>query len=310
MLNEINERLHKLKEELVLKSVLEEKRERLWKQLSLEEEILEELRGILNKEHKDVEKLEKLSFSSLFATVMKNKYEKLEKEQHEYLMAKIKYDQQNSKVESIKENVFSVQDRIKSLKECEKEYKELLDKKLEIIKTSGNSNIKIKLSDLDEELSKALRAYKEIEEAEIVGRSLVENIAAAIDSLESAEILGVWDIAGGGFFTSMAKLDSLDEAESYFIGISNLLQRFNKELGDVNIASLSFSSTDVVFEALFDNIFTDLSVQSQISDSLSEISYLSERVNEIMYSLGQERESLSSSIATKRKEYEEFIETL
>lgn len=310
MLNEINERIHRLKEDLALKSVLEEKQGKLWKQLSLEEKILEEVRITLNKEHRDVEKLEKLSFSNLIATVMNNKYEKLEKEQHEYLMAKIKYDQQNSKVELIKESIFSVQDRLKNLKECEKEHKDLIEKKLKIVKFSGDSSISIKLADLEEGLDKDLKVYKEIEEAETIGKTLVEAIEAAVDSLESAKILGVWDITGGGFFTSMAKLDKIDEAEAYFINISNLIQRFNKELGDVNISSLSFSSADVAFEVLFDNIFTDLSVQSQINDSLSNITYLSEKINEIMYNLEHEKESLSSSIATKRKEYEEFIENL
>lgn len=312
MLNEINEKINKIKEELALKKVLEEKREKLRVQLKTEERTLEELRVTLEKEHKDVEKLEKLSLSNLIATVMKNKYEKLEKEQHEYLMAKIKYDHQSSKVALLKESMFSVHDRLKYLKDCEREYRELLDKKLEIIKTKGDTYTSSKLSDLEMGIDKALVAQKEIEEAEAVGRSLVGAIDSAQSSLESAQGWGVWDMVGGDMFSSIAKHNRLNDAEDAYIYISNLLQRFNKELGDVNvnITSLSFSSTTIAFDIFFDNIFTDFAVQSKINDALSDMSYLSQRVGEVMYKLEQEKENLKIIIANKRKEYDEFIETL
>lgn len=310
MLNEINEKINKIKEELVLKKVLEEKREKLRVQLKTEERTLEELRVTLEKEHKDVERLEKLSLSNLIATVMKNKYEKLEKEQHEYLMAKIKYDQQSSKVELLKESVFSVKDRLKNLKDYEREYRELLDKKLEIIKTKGDTYVSSKLVELELDIDKALKAQKEIEEAESVGSSLLGAINSAQDSLESAKSWGVWDIVGGDMFSSIAKHNRLNDAEDSFMYISNLLQRFNKELGDVNLASLSFSSTTIAFDIFFDNIFTDFAVQDKINDALSDISYLSQRAEEVMHKLEQEKEVLRISIANKRKEYDEFIEVL
>ena len=310
MLNGINEKINKIKEELALKKVLEEKREKLRGQLKTEERTLEELRVTLEKEHKDVEKLEKLSLSNLIATVMKNKYEKLEKEQHEYLMAKIKYDQQSSKVELLKESVFSVQDRLKKLKDCESEYRELLDKKLEIIKTKDDTYASSKLVKLELDIDKDLKAQKEIEEAESVGRSLLGAINSAQESLESAKSWGVWDIVGGDMFSSIAKHNRLNDAEDSFMYISNLLQRFNKELGDVNLASLSFSSTTIAFDIFFDNIFTDFAVQDKINNALSDTSYLSQRVEEVMHKLGQEREELRIIIANKRKEYDEFIEIL
>lgn len=310
MLSEINEKINKIKEELALKKVLEEKRESLRAQLKTEERTLEGLRVTLEKEHKDVEKLEKLSFSNLIATVMKNKYEKLEKEQHEYLMAKIKYDHQSSKVALLKESVFSIQDRLKKLKDYESQYRELLDKKLEIIKVNGDTYASSKLIELELDIDKALKTQKEIEEAESVGRSLLGAINSAQDSLESAESWGIWDMFGGDMFSSIAKHNRLNEAEDSFIYISNLLQRFNKELGDVNLASLSFSPTTIAFDIFFDNIFTDFAVQDKINNALSDTSYLNQRVSEIVHKLSQDKESLKLVISNKRKEYEDFIESL
>ncbi len=310
MLKGINEKINELKEELALKDVLEGKMENLKIQLETEERTLEGLKISLKKEHKDVERLEKISLSNLIATLMQNKGEKLEKEQHEYLMAKIKYDDQSYKVALLKENITSVQNRLWDLRKCETEYRELLNKKVEIIKAKGNDNESVKLSELEMEIDKALRAEKEIEEAETVGRELLAVIEDAEDSLSSAKNLGIWDIAGGDFIASMAKHSKIDEAENYFRRISNLLITFNKELGDVKVASISFSTTTMAFDIFFDNIFTDFSVQNKINDALNDTRSLWGNVEEILNKLGQEKEDLRVNILNKRKEYDNFIETL
>ena len=241
---------------------------------------------------------------------MNNKDEKLEKEHEEYFKAKLKFDEQSAKVNMIDRNLENVEERLRNLRNCEREYKELLDKKLEIIKSSGDYYVSSKLSELELDIDKALKAQKEIEEAESVGRSLVGAIDAAQDSLESAQGWGLWDMMGGDMLSSIAKHNNINDAEESYIYISNLLQSFNKELGDVNFASLSFSSTTIAFDIFFDNIFTDFAVQSKINDALSNTSYLRKNVSDVMNKLEQEREELSLIILNKRKEYEEFIETL
>lgn len=310
MLKEINERINKIKEELTLKSVLEGKKEKLEIQLKTEERILEELTRRLKKEHKDVKRLEKISLTNLITTLMQNKGEKLEKEQHEYFMAKIEYDNQSSKVTLLKENIASIQSRLWDLGKCEKEYRELLNKKLEIIKAKGNHNESVKLSQLEMEIDKDLRAQKEIEEAENVGRELIEVIEAAEDSLSSAKNWGIMDIAGGDLISSMVKHSKIDDAENHFRRISNLLMTFNKELGDVKVASITFSSTTMAFDLFFDNIFTDFSVQNKINNALNDAGDLRRNVEEILNNLVQEKEDLRATILNKRKEYDNFIESL
>ena len=150
MIKEINEKLIKLKEEIVLKKILDKKLKNLSLQLEKDKSELYELEVNLKKEHKDVEKLKKLSFASILATVMSNKDEKLEKEQQEYIMAKIKYDEFSSKVELLKENIESIKSRLETLKYCENEYKALLNKKLELIKLYGDQYKKIKLLKIEE----------------------------------------------------------------------------------------------------------------------------------------------------------------
>ena len=197
MIKEINEKLIKLKEEIVLKKILDKKLKNLSLQLEKDKSELYELEVNLKKEYKDVEKLKKLSFASILATVMSNKDEKLEKEQQEYIMAKIKYDEFSSKVELLKENIESIKSRLETLKYCENEYKALLNKKLELIKLYGDQDKKVKLSKIEEEIEKMLLEKKEIEEAESAGKDLLRTANLAKDSLNSAKNWGIFDIAGG-----------------------------------------------------------------------------------------------------------------
>lgn len=310
MIKEINEKLIKLKEEIVLKKILDKKLKNLSLQLEKDKSELYELEVNLKKEYKDVEKLKKLSFASILATVMSNKDEKLEKEQQEYIMAKIKYDEFSSKVELLKENIESIKSRLETLKYCENEYKALLNKKLELIKLYGDQDKKVKLSKIEEEIEKMLLEKKEIEEAESAGKDLLRTANLARDSLNSAKNWGIFDIAGGDMLSSIAKHNKINEAEAQFRRVSTLINRFNKELGDIQFEGLSFSTTTIAFDIFFDNIFTDFSVQNKINSSLDNIRNLIRRVEEILAALNSKKVSINSRISNLRKDYDSIIESI
>lgn len=310
MIKEINEKLIKLKEEIVLKKILDKKLKKLSLQLEKDKSELYDLEVNLKKEFKDVEKLKKLSFASILATVMSNKDEKLEKEQQEYIMAKIKYDEFSSKVESLKENIENIKSRLDTLKYCENEYKVLLNKKLELIKLYGDQDKKVKLSHIEEEIELMLLEKKEIEEAEGAGRDLLRAANLAKDSLNSAKNWGVFDIAGGDMLSSIAKHNKINEAEAQFRRVSSLISRFNKELGDIKFEGLSFSTTTIAFDIFFDNIFTDFSVQNKINSSLDNIRNLIRRVEDILSTLNSKKISINSRISNLRKDYDSIIESI
>lgn len=310
MINEINQELNKLREDIALKNVLENKLKTLEVQLSKSEKDLRELKKALEKEHRDLEKLEKISFTNIIATIMKNKDEKIEKEQQEYLMVKIKYDESSSKVELLKENIQSIKDRLLLLRYCENEYKSLISKKLDYIKSYGEEDKKNKIFELEEEINKALREKKEIEEAQSAGKELLRAVNAAKNSLESAKNWGIFDIAGGEMISSIAKHNKINEAESQFRRVSSLISRFNKELGDVRLEGLTFSSTTITFDIFFDNIFTDFSVQNKINNSLDKVRNLIGKVESILSALEGKKEILNTKISIKRKEYDSLIENI
>lgn len=307
MLKELNEKIRKVKEEMALKKVLQGKLDNLKTEYEDENKKMNELKKELNKEYKDVEKLEKLSFSSILATVMKNKEEKFQKEQQEYIMAKFKYEDQESKVNYIKQNIENIEDRLLQLRNCDNEYRRLLNEKAYELKGSLEEN---KLNSIEKEIDDLVMELKEIEEAENIGNRLHVEILSAESSLGSAKNWGIFDIAGGDFISSLAKHSSIDEAQVKIKRVSNLLSSFNKELGDVSIQNISFSSGTIAFDVWFDNIFTDFSVQSEINKTLDKIINLKGKVEKVLHNLQSENTRLENCIQEKRQEYDKVLESI
>ena len=83
MVSEINLKIKKLKEDISVKNKLDNEIVVLERNLKNEEIELSNLEKKLKKEKKDVDNLNKTSFSNFFATIFKNKDEKLEKEKEE-----------------------------------------------------------------------------------------------------------------------------------------------------------------------------------------------------------------------------------
>ncbi|MBB6625323.1 hypothetical protein [Clostridium gasigenes] len=310
MLRELNEKINKVKDDLASKEILEKKLENYKVQIEADENKLRELGISMKKEYKDVEKLEKLSLVNLISTLMKNKEVKLENEQREYLMAKVKYDEHTNKVTLFKENIENIKARLLSLRNCHIEYKELLRKKIELIKNFGDNYNKNKLEELEHEIDRDLRNKKEIEEAELAGRSLLKEVSNAEKSLNSASNWGIYDIVGGDLISSMIKHDKINEAESSFRNITSLITRFNKELGDVSCEGITMSGTTIAFDIFFDNIFTDFSVQSKINKSLNNVVTLKGKVEGIINNLMNQKKDLNRLISRKRNEYNTIIDNI
>lgn len=80
MYKEINEEIYLVKEELRAKEKLESLRKIAQDEYNKSIQMLEELKDRLNKEKKDVAKLEGTSLSSFFFSIIGKKDEKLDKE--------------------------------------------------------------------------------------------------------------------------------------------------------------------------------------------------------------------------------------
>ena len=212
MYNEINKKLEKLNESIKLKKSLKREIDTLENQLEKDEKKLHDLEKILKKEKKDVDNLNKLSVSNIIATVLNNKENKLEKEEQEYLIVKLKYDELLASINILKEDLFNKKNRLRTLYNCEEEYNKAINEKMKLINVYGNYDIKEKISNLDKRIDNIINESREVKEAYSAGRKLIIEVNHAKDELRSAKNWGILDIAGGDMMSSIVKHNKIKKS--------------------------------------------------------------------------------------------------
>ena len=285
MLNEINIKLKKLKNDVSLKSTLNCDIEMLDNNLNKEEKELRYLERQLNKEKKQMDDLNKLSISNIFTSIFKNKKSKKENQEKEYLDAKVKYEKQLLIVNSLREKIKIKRNELDKIENCEEEYDKLMDEKINVLKLQGDYFTKEKIRLLDEKLNEYLKINEDIRKTHKIGKNLLEEVKLAKDDLEWSKKWGKVDMVAKDSMSSIAKQNKIRKVKLKFENIEKLINQFNKELEDIKINNLEFSNITFAMDIFFDNIFTDISVQRQINDSIEDIERLEDKVQNILYKL-------------------------
>lgn len=311
MLKDLNEKIKECRENMALKETLEKRNLSLENELNSKEKELVELEKSLNKELKDVQKLKRASFSNLIANILRNKDEKLEKEEREYLEAKLKYDNFKFKVEKLRYDVEENNNRLGQLINIEGKYKELISEKRELVK-KFNLNIRDEIIETEKEIKDLLSNKTEISEALREANNCLMISEETLKSLKSAKKWGIYDIVGGGMISSAIKHNRIDDAKTYMERLGYSVDRLNKELGDVDTSifneGLNISGFSYTFDIFFDNIFSDFSVQGEINDSLYKIEDFRNKVLNLIRKLEEKENSVGLKVNLLNDKLERLIE--
>ena len=308
MLNEINIKLKKLKNDVSLKSTLNCDIEMLDNNLNKEEKELRYLERQLNKEKKQMDDVNKLSISNIFTSIFKNKKSKKENQEKEYLDAKVKYEKQLLIVNSLREKIKIKRNELDKIENCEEEYDKLMDEKINVLKLQGDYFTKEKIRLLDEKLNEYLKINEDIRKAHKIGKNLLEEVKLAKHDLEWSKKWGKVDMVAKDSMSSIAKQNKIRKVKLKFENIEKLINQFNKELEDIKINNLEFSNITFAMDIFFDNIFTDISVQRQINDSIEDIERLEDKVQNILYKLQIKNEEVIKKINNVKNDYISFVE--
>lgn len=308
MLNEINIKLKKLKNDVSLKSTLNCDIEMLDNNLNKEEKELRYLERQLNKEKKQMDDLNKLSISNIFTSIFKNKKSKKENQEKEYLDAKVKYEKQLLIVNSLREKIKIKRNELDKIENCEEEYDKLMDEKINVLKLQGDYFTKEKIRLLDEKLNEYLKINEDIRKTHKIGKNLLEEVKLAKYDLECSKKWGKVDMVAKDSMSSIAKQNKIRKVKLKFENIEKLINQFNKELEDIKINNLEFSNITFAMDIFFDNIFTDISVQRQINDSIEDIERLEDKVQNILYKLQIKNEEVIKKINNVKNDYISFVE--
>ena len=115
---------------------------------------------------------------------------------------------------------------------------------------------------------------KEKKEAIDAGNRALQSLKDAQNHLNNAKNWGIWDMLGGGFFSTMVKQSKMDQAKQDMERAKYDLKNFSKELSDVNmVCHLDIKTGDFLSFAdfFFDGFFVDWMVQDRINQASGQV---------------------------------------
>lgn len=130
---------------------------------------------------------------------------------------------------------------------------------------------------------------KEREEAIVAGERALDSLKNAQKDLNDARLWGIFDMFGGGFFSTMIKRSKMSNATSNLERAKYDLKQFSKEVHDVQMmCDVSFDSSGLLHFAdyFFDGLLADWLVQDRINQARRQVS---EAIDQVEYMLGQLR---------------------
>ena len=287
--------LKELYEKIKEKNSLLNKLDELYSQKQQWEEQVYYLQERLNKEERDVQRLEANGLSSFFFNMMGNKEERLEKERREAYEAKMKYDSALYQLNSVNSLITRLEAQLKEIEQYEKEYEIKLNEQITLLKESNPELLK-----MQEAIFTCKHMQKELQEAINAGEDALDIADEVAERLDRARGWSTMDMLGGGLITDMAKYSHLDEAEYLIQQLQAQLGRFKSELADVKLTlqlNINIDSFLRMADYFFDNVFTDFAVMDKITRAQDQIynvgGQIDAIINKLMVSLEVEREKES-----------------
>ncbi len=310
MYNEINKQLYNLKERIRIKEKLESLRDTAT--IELEEKLhnRDELIQVLEKEERDVIKLESTGMSSLFLSLMGKKEDRLDKERDEYLTAKMKYEENVETIRELEAEIHYANIELKKYQSANEDYLKAVKGKRQIILREDSAESK-RLKEGLETINELKLDIKEVKEAIAAGEKTNASLESMKSHLTTAQSWGVWDMLGGGLISNIAKHSAIEKANQIAHTTQSNLRAFEKELSDVNNfteISVDLSSFATFADFFFDGFFVDWFVQSKINNSIANVDNAYSNIDEIIWHLKNDLENLESKLSKNEIEIKEILE--
>ncbi|MDR1539997.1 MAG: hypothetical protein LBU32_18750 [Clostridiales bacterium] len=263
----------------------------------------------------DVQRIQKDSIWN-FAQKVIGKFEaQVEKEIKEEIEAKINYDRVLSDISELKREKRDLGLRLAELHRLEREYETELENRRIYINQRLSETDGLQYKKYDEKIKAVAGQITEIKEAINAASHVSATAKSAVKSFESAEGWATYDIwARGGLISHMAKYSHIDDAEECFNRLSSQIRNLSAELSDVQDLPAPYltqiSGTQRTIDFWFDNIFTDISVRSQIRDNIAQLKDLLEKVSGIEAILESKSRDLNVKLSDIKRRQEDLLVSL
>lgn len=311
MFEQINKELEQLQQGISRYAKIESMLDNLRIQLIEQEDKGRRYEDELKKEQVDVDKISKMSLTTVFYTILGSREEQIEKERQEVLAAQLKYNDIKSQIEDTQFQISKLVEEKKEYVHCESKYHTLFQQKYDMLIQSNNVNIE-KILEIEKNISLTKSNIIEIAEAVVAGNRVIDEINNTEESLDSAEGWGLWDMwGGGGLITDMIKHSHIDDARSTASEVQRLLNHFRTELADVKIASqinIDIEGFVKFADFFFDGLIADWVVQSHIKDSLESVNTVKNEVNNVIRKLNHMKDIDNANLDKLESELSNLVE--
>ena len=242
------------------------------------------LEETFQEEQADVARLERRSLSALFYQAIGKMEEKLTKEQREAYAARMKYQAAAAELTGIEADLHRCQAELQALQGCEGQYAALLEEKTRAVKAAGGAAA-AEILRLEARLAQLDSQTRELQEAMAAGQDALSTADQILESLNSAEGWGTWDLVGGGLLTDLMKHSRLDDAQDAVSHLQSQLRRFKTELADVTIRAdfqVNIDGFLRMADYFFDGIFADWAVLDRIQNSQAQVQETRNQIGRVL----------------------------
>lgn len=282
-----DEKLRVLQKRVQRKAYLKPRVEELKKQKKELEPKLKVLEIYAHNESIDVENLENKTLTSIFYDIIGKKEEKLEKERAEANEWIIKRDTAKRELEDVENELESGERELASLVNCEEEYMDMLDKRLDLIRKTDIVDVDYRAI-LLEKISFCDNKIQKINEACEIIENAVNILNETIDELNSAERWGEFDMFGRGKIADIKKYDHIGNAETLLFNLKKEISKLKIQIEDINIVvdiDVGLSEFSDTSDWIFDNIFTASNFLDNVDASKQSVRKAIEQIKCIKTSL-------------------------
>ena len=279
------------------------------KELSKEKNRYEDLRSKVQKELDDILKLEKQSLKTMFVHFLKNKEEQMEKENQEYLLAALEYNECQNVMEILEYEIQVLSQKLNQeeylLKDIERQIVAIPDE----ILLSEPIYIQ-EYKGLTEDINKLYSLTIEAKEALDCTKDLKKSFSSLTRYLNSAKKYDAWGLYYDEKQKAKAKRKSyIDKAQKEVYILKKLLIILNDELTDVIEFKEQLKRSEAMIRGFnisyYQYLIKDWIENKAISDTLEMSLIGTDHIKNLITSLKkmiEETENESDSLLKKRDE--------
>lgn len=275
------------------RSRLERRHAALTDELGTAQLALDELAARLAAESRDVARYQHGVWGALYG-VFADRGARLDKERREAAEAALRHDEGLLRRDRLAGELAATRDRLRSLADAPARLERLLAAREHAVRTAGGPAAAA-LARFAEQLAALDADVKETDEAIAAGEQARDALDHLLRGLSSAREWGAVDVMTDSFLVSMIKRDHLDDARTHAGDAQARLLVFQRELGDVGRALdgvIELADHHRFLDTFFDNLFSDLSVQSRIVESQASVGRTHDAVTRQLRGLAERRHAL------------------